>query len=146
MKMLISMSEFQPIFGWLSALGGLLLGLLLGAAFACCFGSLKFRSVPMHLLNQAVVNMMWIALPIIISFIVFRGTFGKYPFDPGVSLWHFIDELVLIRLQYFFGGALFALVSSLTVFLAAVAQAVLDPESVVEQHHRSEAPSRYPVS
>jgi hypothetical protein len=130
--MLFGMDEFQPIFGWLSFIGGSECGLLFGCAFAFCFASLRFRDAPMHLINGTVVNIIWITLPIVISFVIFRGLFGKYPFDPGASLWNIIDQLVLRRLQYFLGGAFLTLVSSLAIFLGAIAQAALDPDSVTE--------------
>ncbi len=139
--MLISMAEFSSIFGALSALGGALIGLFCGAAFAFCFAALRSRQVPLHLVELAIINFIWIVLPVVLMFVVFRSLFGVFEFHPTLSLAHFFQELVLVRAQYFFGGAFFGLLLTLLLFVGSIAHGIFDPEDFVIEESRTVMPT-----
>jgi hypothetical protein len=111
---MISMAEFSPLFGTFSLIGGFIFG--------------PTRKVPFHLVEKTVLKIGWILAPVIISFVVFRIEFGKFEFSPGLSLIHLVEQLIVIRPQYFFGGAFLGLVLTLTMFLVGIAHGVFSPE------------------
>ena len=125
--MLITMAEFQPIFGPLSFLMGMFLGVLIGALFALLFGALRFLSFPVEHVERTIKNSFWIAIPIISSFVVFRLMFGFYEFHPGLSLWHFFLEFILLRTHIFLGGIIVGLLLTLAFFLESIARGVFAP-------------------
>jgi hypothetical protein len=132
----ISMAEFQPIFGPLSFLTGALLGVFIGTLFALLFGALRFRSFPVDQVERTAKNSFWVALPAIVSFIIFRMMFGLYEFHPGLSVWHFFLEFVLLRTHILVGGILFGLLITLIFFLESIARGVFAPAQshAVEVH------------
>lgn len=131
--MLISMSEFEPIFGPLSFLTGATIGIFLGAIFVFTLLAFRTRTVPMKLIERVPGMFAWSSLPLILSFVVFRMVFGKYQFNFGLSLYHFWIEFIALRPAIFLGGTLVSLILTLAFFLEGIARAIFAPSLTEEK-------------
>lgn len=116
----MSMNVLAPIFSYLSALSGIVLGCIIGAWFALIFASLRHRSFPVDHAQELLIRPFLYSVPLIVGFLFFRYVFGLSEFNFLKTLADIWDELLIMRTAWFFAGALFGLIGMLLIFVSSI--------------------------
>jgi hypothetical protein len=117
----MSMMVFSPIFPFLSVLGGIVAGIIMGSLLAVTFVAAYYRDFPFHLIAKGVGSIVLISAAILISFIVSRVAVGLPNFDFASSLSHMFIELVRDRMGYFLSGIAAGFLLTVATFLGGLA-------------------------
>ena len=118
----MSMAIFSPSFWLLSLLAGFLIGGSIGLGSIVWFVSIYWRADPRYVL-------WWLRAPVMaalvvltgpaLAFFIFRGFFGKYDFVLSNTLSNAVNELIIIRYNFFVSGAFLGLFGVLVLFFSA---------------------------
>jgi len=116
----MSMAVLAPIFPYVSAMIGIVIGCIIGAWFALLFSSLRHRSFPIEEAEELLIRPILFAIPLIAGFFFFRYVFGLQDFSIAKSVSHIAQELLVERAAWFFAGTLFGLIGTLLMFVSGI--------------------------
>jgi hypothetical protein len=117
----MNMMVFSPIFPFLSVLGGIVAGIIMGLLLAVTFVAAYYRDFPFHLIARGMGGIVLIGAAVLISFIVFRVGVGLPNFDLTSSLSHMFIELMRDRVSYLLSGIATGFLAMVATFLGSLA-------------------------